>query len=115
MIIVTSKPIEIDWTTVYAVHLLGDVNQVIPWYVMKYGKGYLPCLPFIPQEEGQYGNSLSHRAHLVRQAINGQRWMEDLSDELRSLLQQYPLSEMSCVGDDPPYPEDLYRFISQIQ
>lgn len=116
MIIVTSKPIPIgiDYTEVYAIHFLKEIAQPIPWYVLQFGNNKLPAPLFISNIEGIYGIPLSKRAHLARVAINGQRWMEDISDELIYLLQEFPLSEQSTVGDDCPPPEELYKFISKL-
>ena len=115
MIIVTSKPIyDIDWSKIYAVHFLKEFAQPIPWYVLQFGINRLPAPSFISDIEGVYGNPLSEQAHAVRLAINGQRWMEAISDKLMALIQNADLEEISCVGDDPPHPEKLYCFISGI-
>ncbi len=115
MIIVTSEPIrDVDWTKVYAVHLLKEIDQSIPWYVLQFGMNRLPVPSFVPSTEGIYGIPLSERGHSVRVAMNGQRWMEDISDELMDLWAIHPLNEISTVGDDCPPPDELYRFISMI-
>lgn len=107
-----------DLTQIYGVVYMNyALKKQFPWWIRRFsidGEYYAKASFDVPNPgvSTVIGVPLSKTAHEYRQAIFGQRWIEDVNYEIVSTFP--PVREVSVQGDDAALDIDLMRILQNV-